>query len=127
MKLSGYLFCLSLAMAASVTPASAHYVYFNHSPVANQCESALTLFPGRTVIRPLSGTVLAKTRVEEVRLAMVLSYYPTENMIVRELATCSFDQCRQDSLRLSCVGGLGDAQTSQTVLFKLRKGRTKRR
>ena len=125
MKLTGYLFCLSLAMASGVTPASAQHIYFNYSPVGNGCGLDLLLNPGGIGIPRDGGRVVEKARVEEVKLAGFSGYVPTRSMNVPALASCLFDQCKlENSIRLTCVGGLEDAQT---VIFKWRKSHTRKR
>jgi hypothetical protein len=125
MKLFGYLLGLSLACAVAGAPASAQHIYFNQSPVANNCELGLLLLPADIAIPSGGGASVSRKTVDKVVVERIFDYYPTRNMTVRELATCVFDECKlEQSLRLSCVGGLGGTQTSETVMFKWRKGRT---
>ena len=124
MKLTSYSFCLLLAMASGATPASAQHIFFSQSPLANKCTIDLFLYPANIGLRAHSGRSVTNATVEEVEHNGIYGYYTTRSLVVRELATCFFDQCiLQHSLRLTCVGGLA----SETVTFKWRKRLAKKR
>jgi hypothetical protein len=106
MKLGSYLFGLSLAVTAGVTPADAYQVRFPHNLVANTCPHVtITIYTTQQqiVLKPTERETLVDSLVTLLEDESGYHYLPTMDQTVNEYAPCYINLCRAGELiSMSC-------------------------
>jgi hypothetical protein len=115
MKLTGFLLCLSLAVAFGVTAAGAQnrFVYFSQNPTANRCTGFL--YPLRLNLNNGDFILLQpREKGEVIRDATAVSlhfksgqYFPASDAQIDPGAICFFGGCQdvpKGSILLTCGG-----------------------
>jgi hypothetical protein len=103
MKFGSYLFGLSLAVTASVTPADAQEVHFTRNLVSNTCHVTITVAVRSPLHHDLQDIVLQPTQRSLIENSSVpflqehgtfdYVYAPDTEQHVYANAPCYFDQC----------------------------------